>query len=379
MTDDKRTARADARAALKQQLAESRAKAAAVPRPATVNYALYVGVTQIVLMLVYAALSFGFTDGLHKLIRDATGKSINDVTFTAKGTPPTGDAVTGTKPSASTVAKPAIAISTAITTSGKKFGDKDLVTDQKVDFAYTVTNTGSVALKDVTVDRGKTSGGGDWTDVACELKSLEPGASTVCTQSFMLKASDLSDSLSRFRTQTLMSVGLFTLMIIVIGGMIRRGSGGARWGYIALNIIGAFVSFPAAALYITQFTSDWPKPMGVIQSLAALAGLVAIVLLMLPRSAEYFRTARAASGKPSMFGGGAAARGAAGGRRGGLFGPRPTAAPAPSTPAAGDDSVSLTKQSKSKTRADASAAKGAELARARAKASKAKSRKTADR
>lgn len=380
---DKRTARVETRAALRQQMAESRAKAAAVPRPALVNLAIYVGIAQVVLMVAYALLALGFTNDFHKLLLDNTRDNLKDVSYTVNATPPAGGAISAN--STSTAAPPAGKTDLVTATQTIIAGGADftaITLGQPVQFTVTVKNAGTTALSGVSVERSKFSGSGDWTDPKCEQATLDPGASTTCTQTFTLTEGKLHDSLSQFRTQTLLSSGLFALMIIVIGGMIRRGSGGARWGYIVLNVVGAFVGFPVAVLYITTvFSSSLPTVMGAVQSLAALAGLIAIILLVLPASRDYFRATREASGKPPMGGAGGGAR--AGGRPGGLgslFGPRPSAAPAAPAPAEpAGESVSLAKSKAKGRTTEASVAKGAELARARAKASKAKSRKTADR
>lgn len=174
-----------------------------------------------------------------------------------------------------------------------------------------------------------------------------------------------------------------------------RGASGARWGFLIISVLIAQTNGPLTLLPI----SDYPGALQVVRTGMGLASIIAIILLFLPASLQYFRDCKAATrpagapakpGLGSLFGGrgaGGAAGGASGtarpagglmAGRGGLLGsllaPRPPAGGRGAEPAAQPGSKAASDNAprpKAKVRAEADAvAKGAELARARAKASK---------
>lgn len=301
--NDKRAARQSMRAAL----TESRARAASVPQPPQIRWAMIATAVQVVLGLVAAALSWGFTKQLTKL----TTQTHKDVII-----------------------------------NWAKKHDKGTVTypfSQDVVDAYNKANPKAL-----------------WHDF--------------CSTSNVKDCFDVSNSVHDFRLQTTLATVVAAVLIVLLWARIRRGSGGARWGYVALSTIGAVVGMPLTIFYIGQVGSKMPKPIGVAQSLSALACLVALVLLVIRPSAEYFRAAREATGRPAAFGGRRP-----GGLLGGMMQPPPNR---PSTPTTGTGENPAAGKAKAKVRTADAAAKGAELRRARAKAAKtapkSKSRKNPD-
>jgi len=304
--NDKRAARQS----LREALNESRARAASVPQPPQIRWAMIATAVQVALGVLAAALSWGFTDKLRAL----TTQTHKDVII-----------------------------------NWAKDHDKGTVAypfSQDMVDAYNKANPKSL-----------------WHDF-CSSN----GNAKDCF--------DVANSVHSFRLQMTLATLVAAVLVVLLWARIRRGSGGARWGYVALSTIGTFVGMPLTVLYIGQFGSKLPKAIGVTQSLSALACLVAIALLVVRPSAEYFRAAREASGRPPAFGGRRP-----GGLLGGMMQPpnRAGEANAPATDASSGGPTNPTAgKAKAKVRSADAAAKGAELARARAKTSKAKSRKTPD-
>jgi len=64
----------------------------------------------------------------------------------------------------------------------------------RVDYTFTVTNTGNVTLLDVSITEKGFSGDGTMSVVACPATTLAPQATTVCTATYRVTASDLSSA-----------------------------------------------------------------------------------------------------------------------------------------------------------------------------------------
>ncbi|CAM5304142.1 beta strand repeat-containing protein [Leifsonia shinshuensis] len=113
-------------------------------------------------------------------------------TATAHGTPPTGPAVSSAPDTISAPGNPAPAITvekTATPSTVAAQGDA-------VQYTFTVTNSGNVTLKDVTVDETAFSGSGGTPAVSCpaEAATMLPGARMVCTASYTLTQADADQS-----------------------------------------------------------------------------------------------------------------------------------------------------------------------------------------
>jgi multisubunit Na+/H+ antiporter MnhB subunit len=180
----------------------------------------------------------------------------------------------------------------------------------------------------------------------------------------------VAHDLAQLRSGALTQGLIITAALVLLGLALRRtrAASGARW---ALLVVIVLTSGPLAIMPVDGWPT-LPKAAGVLMGASAIA---AIVLIVWPRSMNYFRDCKAAS-RPA----GAPARpGLAG-----LFAPRPAPqrggpATSPGRGAArsgagaqsGEDANPARAKAKAKVRADADAvAKGAELARARAKANK---------
>lgn len=295
---------------MRDALNESRARAASVPQPPQIRWAMIASGVQVVLGLIAAALAWGFTDKL-----------------------------------------------TSLTTKTHK----DVIINWAKDH-----NKGTVSYpfsQDVVDAYNKANPKALWHDF--------------CSANNAKDCFDVADSVHSFRLQITLMTVVAAIMIALLWNLIRRGSNGGRWGYIALSTVGAFIGIPLTIFYIGQVTTSIPKPIGIAQSLSSLACLVAVVLLVIRPSANYFRSAREASGRP------APSRGRrSGGLLGGLMQP-PASQPKTPTETSTETSTNpAAGKAKAKVRSADAAAKGAELARARAKAAKtspkSKSRKNPD-
>ena len=121
---------------------------------------------------------------------DVDNGSVSD-TATATGTPPSGPAVTS-PPSAATVpvpAGPAVNIvKSATPAQAHKPGDQ-------VTYRYTVTNTGTDTLTNVTVSDTMTAPASqaNLSPVTCPDTTLAPGASTTCTATYTVTQADVDN------------------------------------------------------------------------------------------------------------------------------------------------------------------------------------------
>ena len=188
-------------------------------------------------------------------------------------------------------------------------------------------------------------------------------------------AADVAHDLAQLRKGALLEAVIISIALIILGLSLRRvrGASGARW---ALLIVIVLTNGPLSVVPVHGWPA-LPKIAGVLMGASSIA---VIVLIVLPRSMNYFRDCKIAS-RPE----GAAVRPGLGG----LFGPRGAAAQrgaasgaaasararrnagGPQRAHTSEDVNPARARSKAKVRADADAvAKGAELARARQKASK---------
>ncbi|QNP72065.1 DUF11 domain-containing protein [Streptomyces roseirectus] len=116
------------------------------------------------------------------------GKVTN--TATATGVPPGTDTPVESPPSPpNTITgtqKPALEVVKAADKTQVVLGDA-------ITYTFTVTNTGNVTLKDVTIKEGDFSGTGSMSAPVCSdgAKSLAPGASTTCTATYTVTQADV--------------------------------------------------------------------------------------------------------------------------------------------------------------------------------------------
>ncbi|MEU9760665.1 DUF11 domain-containing protein [Streptomyces sp. NPDC047987] len=111
---------------------------------------------------------------------------------TATGTPPGGTEPPVSPPSKVEVPaprEPGLTVVKSATT--EKPGE--LVAGEKVEYAFVVTNTGNVTLKDVKVNEGEFTGSGKLSDVVCpaDAASLAPGKSVTCKASYEVTQADV--------------------------------------------------------------------------------------------------------------------------------------------------------------------------------------------
>uniref|UniRef100_UPI003FCE4A9C DUF7507 domain-containing protein n=1 Tax=Streptomyces sp. PTD5-9 TaxID=3120150 RepID=UPI003FCE4A9C len=122
---------------------------------------------------------------------DVDGGSVRN-TATATGTNDTG-ATSPPASSTATVPTQTPAPSVSVKKSATSSQPDKLVVGEKVEYAFVVTNTGNVTLKDVKVDEGEFTGSGKLSDVVCPAgtASLAPGASVTCTASYEVTQADV--------------------------------------------------------------------------------------------------------------------------------------------------------------------------------------------
>jgi uncharacterized repeat protein (TIGR01451 family) len=117
---------------------------------------------------------------------DLDAGSVN-LTATATGTPPTGQAVTS-PPASAPVAVAAVSELTLHKTAGPPVdanGNQVIDAGDTIPFSFLVTNTGNVTLTDVNVSDER---GGPAT---CPTTTLAPGQSTTCTVNYTLTQADV--------------------------------------------------------------------------------------------------------------------------------------------------------------------------------------------
>ncbi|MHC5903963.1 DUF7507 domain-containing protein [Streptomyces sp. S6] len=115
-----------------------------------------------------------------KLTNTATATGVPPNTTTPVESPPSPpNTVTGTQ-------KPALKV--------EKTADKtSVVLKDEITYTFTVTNTGNVTVKDVSVKEGDFSGTGTLSAIVCAdgAKSLAPGASVTCTATYTVTQADV--------------------------------------------------------------------------------------------------------------------------------------------------------------------------------------------
>ncbi|MFI9627123.1 DUF6923 family protein [Streptomyces sp. NPDC052042] len=113
-------------------------------------------------------------------------------TATGTGTPPDGGEPVVSPPSEAKVSAPPEAALTVVKSGQSEKPDK-LVAGEKVEYAFVVTNTGNVTLKDVKVKEGDFTGSGTLSDVVCPAgaASLAPGANVTCSASYEVTQADV--------------------------------------------------------------------------------------------------------------------------------------------------------------------------------------------
>ncbi|PSS43233.1 hypothetical protein C6401_13550 [Arthrobacter woluwensis] len=111
-------------------------------------------------------------------------------TATATGTPPTDDPVTSDPSEASVPQKPSPALRLVKTADHTLLGRAG----EHVIYTFTLTNTGNVTLRDLTVHEGAFSGSGKLSPVSCPAtgQGLAPGASLRCSATYVVTSEDLA-------------------------------------------------------------------------------------------------------------------------------------------------------------------------------------------
>jgi hypothetical protein len=124
---------------------------------------------------------------------DANAGSVTN-TAVAQGTqPPTptnpSPTPTTSGPSAAVVTIPPVAALTL-----KKTANLTSITTagQQVEYSFLITNTGNVTVSSVGVNEGQFSGTGTLSKISCPTAYLAPGASEVCTATYVVTAQDIA-------------------------------------------------------------------------------------------------------------------------------------------------------------------------------------------
>lgn len=209
--------------------------------------------------------------------------------------------------------------------------------------------------------------------------SVEPAVASVsasATKKYPTTGSSLHHQITQQQSGALIgSVILIAAMAMLVVG-VYRGRHWSRWAVVAFWFLASFTGTFAGITYVFAIGGSLPAPFKTPLFISATALLVAVVLVNLRPSTEYFALSR----PPARAAGGAPRRG--------LFAPRPPAPGRSSGAGAGGarGTVGKTMSSNAATRGDAyvqkqrsknraaanaeSIARGAEMARNRAKASK---------
>jgi hypothetical protein len=211
-----------------------------------------------------------------------------------------------------------------------------------------------------------------------DVPSASVSASASATKKYPLGGSALHHQVTQQQSGAMIGSIILVLATGMLAIGVYRGRHWSRWGVVAFWFLASFTGTFAGITYIFAIGGSLPGPFKAPLFVSATALLIAVILVNLRPSTEYFalsRPVRAAGGPP----------------RRGLFGPRPAANTGPSaggargapgakkavgktlaSTAASRGETYVQKQ-RAKKRADANAesiARGAELARSRAKASK---------
>jgi hypothetical protein len=179
---------------------------------------------------------------------------------------------------------------------------------------------------------------------------------------------NVTGTLHSVQLRTVIGTIFVTAILIYAATRIHRGIRTGRTIYIAVSVVGGlFIGFGGSPLQIASAFASGPGAPRIVQTIAGLASVLAIVLLFRPDATAFINTF---SPRPAA----AAGRQARPGGFGGLFRPPPPRDAKPA-PARGVRSSAASRAegriAKAKSRNDAeSIARGAELARQRAKSSK---------
>ena len=184
--------------------------------------------------------------------------------------------------------------------------------------------------------------------------------------------SDVSHQVAQQQRGALIGALLVALVMAFLAYGVYRGRHWSRWGVSAFWLLASFTGTFVSLMYLLSVTADAPGLFKAFTFIAAASMVVAVVLVNMRVSTQYFALSRPAppAGAP---------------QRRGLFGPRP----APMSPrgsagqraggkgiltsSAASRGEAYVERQRAKKRATANAdsiARGAELARSRAKASK---------
>ena len=113
-----------------------------------------------------------------------------DNSATVSGTTPDGDPITSA-PSTTSTPTTAAAPGITVVKSAEPSDEDGFVVGAEIAYSFVVTNTGNVALNDVTVVEGDFSGTGELSDVICPADTLAVGAQQVCTATYTLTQADV--------------------------------------------------------------------------------------------------------------------------------------------------------------------------------------------
>jgi hypothetical protein len=218
-----------------------------------------------------------------------------------------------------------------------------------------------------------------------DAASASASASASATKKYPLAGSSLHHQVTQQQSGALIGSVILVIASALLAFGVYRGRHWSRWAVVAFWFLASFTGTFAGVTYIFAIGGSLPAPFKIPLFVSAASLLVAVVLVNLKPSTEYFAANRLANAParrglfaprvPPAGGGGSAQRGA--GRRGAAQGSAKSGAKAQvsktlATTAADRGEAYLQKQ-KSKKRAAANAdsvARGAELARNRAKSSK---------
>ena len=216
-----------------------------------------------------------------------------------------------------------------------------------------------------------------------DVPSVSASASASATKKYPLGGSQLHHQVTQQQSGALIgSIILIAAMTMLAFG-VYRGRHWSRWAVVAFWFLASFTGTFAGITYVFAIGGSLPTPFKTPLFVSATSLLVAVILVNLRPSTEYFalsKPVRAAGAPPArrgLFGGprpapaGRSAGGSGGGSGGG--GGAKSAVGKTLTSSAATRGEAYVQKQRSKNRAAANAesiARGAELARNRAKASK---------